>query len=521
METVVASSSSALSASPEAFEALSWEAWWRNDVEALFEARELAYRAYRAAGDDLGAARMACWLGTDSVDFRGQTAVASGWLARARRLLEGREETLEYGLLLIHEAEKLMYVGDTDTAIAHGSEALALARRLGHFDLESLATSTIGLAQVFAGYVDEGSRRLEEAASAALADELDQTWAAGWCCCYLIYGCEQVRDYERAVQWCRSIEEWATRRLGALQHTCRARYASVLVWQGAWDAAEAELTEAMRALVELRPPAVSDAGARLGELRRRQARAEEALRLFEEAPAHPLSILGMGELHLDAGEVRAARDRAEEYLRDGASGPATPRAAGLELLARAAAAEGDLVTARAALAELTAVAERLGTVPSRASVAWAAGFVAEAAADLGEARVAFEDAARLFHRVGAPWDEARALIALARVLDRDGRPADADHHQARADALLGGLHGRASEPAGSEPSGARSPLTSREREVLGLIARGLTNRDVARALVVSEHTVNRHMTNILGKLEVGSRSAAVALALRDGLIDNV
>lgn len=57
--------------------------------------------------------------------------------------------------------------------------------------------------------------------------------------------------------------------------------------------------------------------------------------------------------------------------------------------------------------------------------------------------------------------------------------------------------------------------------MLGLIARGLTNRDVASALVVSEHTVNRHMTNILGKLGAGSRSAAVAVALRDGLIDNV
>lgn len=521
MEPTVAPATSTLLASPETLEALSWDAWWRNDVDALFEARELAYRAYRAAGDDLGAARMACWLGTDSVDFRGQTAVARGWLARARRLLEGREGTLEYGLLLIHEAEKLMYVGDTDAAIAHGSEALALARRLGHFDLESLATATIGLAQVFAGHVDEGSRSLEEAASAALADELDQIWAAGWCCCYLLYGCEQVRDYERAVQWCRSIEEWASRRFGALQHTCRAHYASVLVWQGAWAAAETQLTEAMRVLAELRPPAVSDASARLGELRRRQGRAEEALQLFEGAPAHPLSILGIGELHLDAGEARAARDRAEEYLRDAASGPATPRAAGLELLARAAAAEGDLVAARAALAELTAVSERLGTDPSRASVAWAAGFVAEAAADLGEARVAFEDAARLFHRVGAPWDEARALAVLARVLDRDGRSAHADHHRARADALLGGLPGRASEPAEAGPSGTRAPLTSRECEVLGLVARGLTNRDVARALVVSEHTVNRHMTNILGKLEVGSRSAAVALALRDGLIDDV
>lgn len=517
----MAPTTSAASASPEEFEALSWEAWWRNDVEALFEARELAYRGYRAAGDDLGAARMACWLGTDSVDFRGQAAVARGWLARARRLLEGREGTLEYGLLLIHEAEKMMYVGDTDAAMAHGSEALALARRLGHFDLESLATSTIGLAQVFAGQVDEGSRSLEEAASAALADELDQVWAAGWCCCYLIYGCEQVRDYARAVQWCRSIEQWATRRLGALQHTCRAHYASVLIWQGDWDAAETQLTEAMRALAELRPPAVLDAGTRLGELRRRQGRTAEALRLFEEAPAHPLAILGIGELHLEAGQARAARDRAEEYLRDAASAPATPRAAGLELLARAAAAEGDLVSARAALAELTAVSERLRTDPSRASVAWARGHVAEAAANLYEARVAFEDAARLFHRLGAPWDEASALTALARVLDRDGRPEHADHHRARAATLLAGLQGRASEPAGDRRSAPRSPLTCREREVLGLVARGLTNRDVALALVVSEHTVNRHMTNILAKLQVGSRSAAVARALRDGLIDNV
>ena len=521
MKPAVAPAPSAPTGSPEVLEALSWEAWWRNDVEALFEARELAYRAYRAAGDDLGASRMACWLATDSVDFRGQAAVARGWLARARRLLEGRKETLEYGLLLIHEAEKLIHGGDTDAAIADGSEALALARGLGHFDLESLATATIGLAQVIAGEVDEGSRSLEEAASAALADELDQVWAAAWCCCYLIYGCEQVRDYERAVQWCRSIEQWATRRSGALQHTCRAHYASVLVWQGAWETAEVHLTEAMQALAELRPPAVSDAAARLGELRRRQGWTAEALRLFEQAPAHPLSVLGIGELHLDDGQARAARERAEEYLRDAAAAPATPRAAGLELLARAAAAEGDLVTARAALAELTVVSERLGTDPSRASVAWAAGFVAEAGADLQQARVAFEDAARLFHRVGAPWDEVRALTALCRVLDRDGRAAHAQHHRARADALLAGLHGRVAEPGPDRPTEPQSPLTPREREVIGLVARGLTNRDVARALVVSEHTVNRHITNILGKLRVGSRSAAVALALRDGLIENV
>lgn len=515
MEPASATVENVPATSPEALEELSWDAWWRSDADALFDARERAYRAYRSAGDDLGAARMACWLGTDSVDFRGQTAVARGWLARARRLLEGHTSSLEYGWLLLHEAEKLMYAGDTAAAVEHGTEARELARRVGDLDLESLATATIGLARVFAGEVDEGSRDLEEAATAALADELEQPWAAGWCCCYLIYGWEQTREYDRAAQWCRRIESWAERRFGALAYTCRAHYGSVLVWRGAWDAAEIYLTESAAAIAELRPPAAVDATARLGELRRRQGRAEEALRLFERAPDHPISILGRGELHLAAGEPRAARDRAEEYLRDAASRPATPRSAGLELLVRAAALEGDVAAAAAALDELTAIAARIGTDHSRASTAWARGFVVEAADDLDRARIAFEDAARLFHRTGAPWEEAHALLALARVLDRVGRPQGAAEYRSRADALLATVRPR---PSG-EPKIASAPaLTVRERQVLTLIARGLTNREVARELVLSEHTINRHVTNILAKLGVGSRSAAVAMALRGDLI---
>lgn len=515
MEPASAAVESAPPMPPEAIEALSWDAWWRDDVDALFETRERAYRAYRAAGDDLGAARMACWLGTDSVDFRGQTAVARGWLARARRLLEGRTDSVEYGWLLMHEAEKMMQAGDTAAAVERGTQALALARRVGDLDLESLAVATVGLARVFAGEVDEGSRALEEAATAALADELDQPWAAGWCCCYLIYGCEQARDYDRAAQWCRRIESWAERRIGALAYTCRAHYASVLVWRGAWAAAEAHLTESAGALAELRPPAAVDACARLGELRRRQGRAEEALRLFEHAPDHPMSILGTGELHLAQGDARVARDRAEEYLRDAASRPVVPRTSGLELLVRAAALEGDLASASAALDELTAITAQVGTDHSRASLAWARGSLAEAAGELDRARIAFEDAARLFHRTAAPWEEAQAVLALARVLDRVGRPQDAGEYRGRAAALLAAVD---VPPPRDPAAGATPALTAREREVLTLIARGLTNRAVARALVLSEHTVNRHVTNILTKLGTGSRSAAVAVALRNDMI---
>ena len=76
--------------SAEAYEGLSWVAWSLSEAELLFRTREEAFRLYRQAGDDLGAARVAMWLGTDYLDFRGEVSVANGWRQRARRLLEGQ-----------------------------------------------------------------------------------------------------------------------------------------------------------------------------------------------------------------------------------------------------------------------------------------------------------------------------------------------------------------------------------------------------------------------------------------------
>jgi DNA-binding CsgD family transcriptional regulator/pimeloyl-ACP methyl ester carboxylesterase len=63
-----------------------------------------------------------------------------------------------------------------------------------------------------------------------------------------------------------------------------------------------------------------------------------------------------------------------------------------------------------------------------------------------------------------------------------------------------------------------SPLTARETEVLRLVASGLSNREIAGSLVLSEHTVHRHVANILRKLAQSSRAAATAHAARAGLI---
>ncbi len=100
-------------------------------------------------------------------------------------------------------------------------------------------------------------------------------------------------------------------------------------------------------------------------------------------------------------------------------------------------------------------------------------------------------------------ETARLELEAARAtFDRLGATPDAE----RASALL----------AGGAPPAPRG-LTTREVEVLRFVARGRSNRDIAVALSISEHTVARHLSNIFRKLDVSSRSAATAFAFQHNL----
>src|SRR5215207_5297796 len=101
---------------PEAWEGLSWAAWWLDDADAVFDARERAYALYRRRGERAAAARMATWLAVDALDFRGETAVARGWLLRAHRLLDGLEPGPDLAWLLFHDGYLAHAAGDTATA---------------------------------------------------------------------------------------------------------------------------------------------------------------------------------------------------------------------------------------------------------------------------------------------------------------------------------------------------------------------------------------------------------------------
>src|SRR5881397_387208 len=253
-------------------------------------------------GRAVDAVRIAIALAWDYRAVRGERAVSDGWLARARRLLEGRGRTQERGWLALREASFAL-PGDATLARERCAEAEALGRELGDVYLEMTAIALDGLAQVSQGEIAEGMARLDEATAAATAGEMRDPIAIGFSCCYLIFACERVRDFERAGQWCervaRMAEGWNIR---ALRAVCRDHYGTVLILRGEWSEAEVVLSEAAAATA-VRPGEGKDVLARLAELRRRQGRTEEALALLGQAEHHPLAELSQAAIALERGDA--------------------------------------------------------------------------------------------------------------------------------------------------------------------------------------------------------------------------
>jgi len=518
----------------EALEGMGLAGQMLNEDRLTFDARERAYRLYLERGDRGSAARIAAWLAADCLLFRGEPAVANGWLQRAHSLIDGVEPGVDHGWVAIHEGHIAVSLDeDTSKARLLAARAVELGRTFGAPELEMLGLGLEGRALVSDGELEEGMRRLDEATTVALQGEAKLLYCVAWACCYLISACERVRDYERAAQWCARVGEFCGQHDIFLLNTCRAHYASVLSWQGRWDEAETQLSAAVDALQASRPPMVGDALARLGELRRRQGRRDDAQELFARSETHSLSVLGRAALALDRDQPAEAAELAERYLRRFPDPGRIERGAGLEVAIRALARLGEYERATEALGQLREIAERARTRPLLAAVHSSEGTLAVTRGDNDAARRSFEDALDLLAASQARFEAARVRLDLAATLNALGRhdrarreieaalagfqELGANGESARAEAMLGKLRrtrGTLPPEAVDTPLGE---LSKRELEVLSLVAEGLTNHDIAQRLVLSEHTVNRHVANILRKLGLPSRAAAASLAGRYGL----
>jgi ATP/maltotriose-dependent transcriptional regulator MalT len=510
---------------PEALEGVGVAARWLIDVEAAWDATERAYRLYRGRGDDRGAGRCALTLSLLAYNLRREEAVTRGWLERSRRLLDGLEPVPEAAVVRALDAHvALLQHNDAERALALCAETIELARACGAVDPEMVALGLQGLALVTQGEVDEGLRRLDAAVAAAVGGDVADPDLLQTICCYLIYACKRVRDFDRAEEWCRRVQEtarrWSDRHMFAI---CRVHYADVLLWRGAWADAEVELEAASGTLDAIMGHDSTDGRVRLADLRCRQGRLEEADAILSAVDTHPLAALVQGELALERGDALGAADGAERVLRRVPADLLTERTAALELLVRARIATGEVDRAAEAVAEIARVAGVIATDPLRGAHAFAAGLVAAARGDYEDARRLLEDAVDLLAAGGSRWEAARARVALGRVLDGLGRRPAAEREARAALAVLDEL-GAAGEArrarallsrAQDDPSG----LTRREREILRLIAVGESNEQIAAALVLSARTVERHVSNIYAKLGLtgrAARAAAVAYATTYG-----
>lgn len=520
----------------DAWERLGQAAWWANDTATFFDALGHAHQRYTEAGDRQGAARTAIWLARAHVEV-GEHAIANGWLQRTQSHLDGLADTPELGWLYLFQAH-LALMGKKDTAAARtlAQQSITLGRKFGNADIEMWGRALDGLALVIAGDVPAGMQQLDEAATIGVAHEAGDLNAVAATCCYLIHACERTMDHERAAQWYSRTREICERwHFDALVAICRTQYATVLIAQGKWQEAEAELAGARTMIAGYRPQMVPFCDIRLAELRRRQGRFDEALAMFQQMDSHPVSMLGRGLIALERGDSVSASELAARYLRRIPASDPMERVAGLALQLRTHIAQGSLDDTGVTLGEILRIAEAIPIPPIKATASLCAGSLSAANGDLDAARQQFEDAVDFYTAAGMPYDAARARLDLAATLEELNRNAraQAEVHAAleasrtlgaaaeekRALHLLQHLLKDSSIPL--QAALHKAGLTRREAEVLALIAQGKSNEEIAGQLFLSVRTVERHISTIyqkIGASGTAARAAAVAWAAKAGLV---
>jgi DNA-binding CsgD family transcriptional regulator len=477
---------------------------------------ERAHHAHLEAGDRARATRCAFWLGLTLV-FRGETGQGNAWLTRAQRLVEDHD-CAERGYVLLPVAERYLAEGNVDSATRTAAAAAEIGCRFADADLIACARHIQGRALIRARQLQAGLAFLDEAMLATIAGELSPIMA-GLVYCSVIEACQEVYASSRAREWTDALARWCDQQpqMVAFTGTCLVHRAEIMQLHGDWSDSMAEASRACERFSQgagRTPPALAlYQQAELYRLRGEFAAAEEAYRNTSRLGCEPQP--GLSLLRLAQGRIDAAGAAIRRVV--GTDTDPLRRAKLLPAHVEIALAAGEIEEAHSACRELEAIAENFPTDVLKAIAAQARGTVeltrGDARAALGSLRQAFE----VWRQVEAPYDAARVrvLVGLACRSLGDEEAADLELDAARSvfDELgaapeLARLSSLATPPRPESPQ----LLTPRELEVLRSIAAGKTNKSIAAELFVSERTIDRHVSNILTKLEVSSRAAATAYA---------
>jgi DNA-binding CsgD family transcriptional regulator len=495
--------------------------FWLCEPRYWLDARRRAYAIRRADGDIEGAV-MACWqLFIGHLDLR-ESALAGSWAARAQEHAAQIPGTAAAGYAALARADWHRFNNRSDEALRHARDAVEIGRDTGVADLVALGRAVEGQALIAVGKVADGIAALDSAMLAAVDGELSR-FVTGRVYCILVTSCHDLGDIRRAgewttraVQWCESLGESSW-----YPGVCRLHRCELDSMRGEWHRAEREARAATDELAPFGHFWTGEGLYLIGEIQRQMGNVAAAEQAYADAYAQGREPLpGLALLRARRGDATGALAMLNRAVND--TGTAPLHAARLleahVSIASAAAGRGAAADSARRLAGLAETA----AIPFLVALARRAeGTVRIAEGDPGAAIPVLRSACELFRDLSCPYEEAhtRVLLGEASAATGDGSTAELDFAAAVAvfERLGAELDAKwVRERTGTEPA-VPGGLSAREVEVLALVARGLSNRDIAASLVISEHTVARHVSNIFRKLDVTSRSAATAFAYEHDL----
>ena len=387
-------------------------------------------------------------------------------------------------------------------------------------DLLAFGRLSAAQAALVAGDVAQSMRMFDEVMLSVTMGDVSPI-PAGIIYSAVVDGCVEACDLRRAAEWTEALRRWCDDQpdLVPYRGQCMVHRSQVLLAQGSWADAAAEAEQACRRLADPLHPALGLAHYQRGELCRLRGELDAAAEAYREAsrcghdPVPGFALLRLAEGDVD-GAARAVRRMLDEH------GPGPARSGLLAAAVEVRLAAGDTAEAHELAEEL---ADARGRDGQRDGVGVRCTRARHGPACIGRRCPPPSP------RCGPPARRG----AICRCPTRWPAPASGSGSPIGPQATTTQRSSSSTAPGPRSsrwaPSvdlarieavapGEPGVLTAREGQVLRLVAAGKTNREIAAELVISEHTVSRHLQNMFMKLGVTSRAAATAYAYEHHLV---